>query len=110
VQKDVLFGLQQGTKVLKEIQKEMGGIERVELLVGESMEAVAYQKEISEMLGGRISNADEDEVEDELEAMEAELTGVLPNVPTMDPPLRGGSIALDSERVSEEMGREAMLA
>jgi hypothetical protein len=34
VQKDVLFGLQQGTKVLQTINKEMGGIEGVERLMG----------------------------------------------------------------------------
>lgn len=43
VQKDVLFGLQQGTSVLKEIHKEMGGLERVEMIMGESEEARAYQ-------------------------------------------------------------------
>lgn len=43
IQKDIVFGLQQGTKVLKEIHVEMGGIERVEMLMGESAEAVAYQ-------------------------------------------------------------------
>lgn len=44
VQKDVVFGLQQGTKVLGEIQKEMGGIEHVEKLMGENAEALAYQQ------------------------------------------------------------------
>ncbi len=44
VQKDVVFGLQQGTKVLKEIHKEMGGLERVELILGENEEARAYQE------------------------------------------------------------------
>jgi charged multivesicular body protein 6 len=44
IQKDVLFGLQQGTQVLKEIHKEMGGIENVEKLLGESEEARAYQE------------------------------------------------------------------
>lgn len=44
IQKDVLFGLQQGTKVLKEIHAEMGGIEHVEKLMGESADAIAYQK------------------------------------------------------------------
>lgn len=43
VQNDVVFGLQQGTKVLKEIHKEMGGLERVELILGENEEAQAYQ-------------------------------------------------------------------
>lgn len=44
VQKDVLFGLQQGTSVLKEIHKEMGGLENVEKLMGETEEAQAYQR------------------------------------------------------------------
>src|SRR4051812_48731091 len=44
VQKDVLFGLQQGTAVLKEIHREMGGVENVEKLLGESEDARAYQQ------------------------------------------------------------------
>lgn len=75
VQKDVVYGLQQGTSVLKQIHREMGGIEHVEKLMGESEDARAYQKEINEMLGGQMSNQDEDEVEDELEAMEGEING-----------------------------------
>ncbi|KAK4560531.1 Vacuolar protein sorting-associated protein 20 [Recurvomyces mirabilis] len=82
VQKDVLYGLQQGTSVLKEIHKEMGGLEKVEMILGESEEAREYQKEINDMLGGKMSNQDEDEVEDELEAMEREVSGVkLPSAP-----------------------------
>ncbi|CAK3892589.1 Charged multivesicular body 6 [Lecanosticta acicola] len=87
VQKDVLFGLQQGTAVLKEIHKEMGGLDKVEMILGESEEAQAYQKEINEMLSGKMSNEDEDEVEDELEAMarEAEARGTvsLPDAPSV---------------------------
>jgi charged multivesicular body protein 6 len=44
VQKDVVFGLQEGTRVLKEIQKEMGGLEQVEKLMGETADAIAYQQ------------------------------------------------------------------
>jgi hypothetical protein len=43
VQKDVVFGLQQGTAVLKEIHKEMGGLDKVELIMAETEEAQAYQ-------------------------------------------------------------------
>ena len=75
MQKDVVFGLQQGTKVLKQIHAEMGGIEQVEKLIGENDEARAYQREVSEMLAGQMSNQDEDEVEDELEALEIEVCG-----------------------------------
>lgn len=80
VQKDVLFGLQQGTQVLKEINKEMGGLEGVEKLMGDAEEAREMQQEISEALAGRMSNQEEDEVEDELEALEREVVG-LPEAP-----------------------------
>lgn len=92
VQKDVVFGLQQGTKVLKQIHAEMGGVEQVEKLIGENEEARAYQKEISEMLAGQMSNQDEDEVEDELEALEKDV--------------RGSVVARDGE---EEEGDEVRL-
>ncbi|KAI0809360.1 charged multivesicular body protein 6 [Xylaria sp. FL0064] len=87
IQKDVVFGLQQGTRVLKEIHAEMGGIENVEKLMGETADAIAYQKEISDMLGGRITNQDEEEVEDELAALEREVNGPgpLPAVPATIP-------------------------
>lgn len=44
VQKDVLFGLQQGARVLGAIHAEMGGIDGVERLMGETEEARAYQE------------------------------------------------------------------
>ena len=44
VQKDVLYGLEQGTHVLQEIHKEMGGLAGVEKLVGQTEEARAYQQ------------------------------------------------------------------
>ncbi|KAM0180382.1 hypothetical protein ACHAPC_007699 [Botrytis cinerea] len=89
VQKDVVYGLQQGTNVLNQIHKEMGGLDHVEKLMGETADAIAYQQEVSDMLGGMMSNQDEDEVEDELAALEAEVTGVpLPEVPTAGLPLK----------------------
>ncbi|THW21469.1 charged multivesicular body protein-like protein 6 [Aureobasidium pullulans] len=112
VQKDVVFGLQQGTKVLKEIHKEMGGLERVELILGENEEAQAYQ------------NAKEDEVEDELEALAAEANkqrmpstaeeGVIapmPNAPTDAPKETTKERAARRAREREmENGAEPILA
>lgn len=103
VQKDVLFGLQQGTSVLKEIHKEMGGLEKVEMILSESEEARAYQQvgeastremmiiglivaqEVNDMLSGKMSNEDEDEVENELEVLEREARGVssMPDAPSV---------------------------
>lgn len=63
------------------------------------------------MLGGRISNQDEDEVEDELDALEAEVTGVpLPNIPTSELPSKERAKARQREREEREEGRVAMLA
>ncbi|KAM7208677.1 charged multivesicular body protein 6 [Naviculisporaceae sp. PSN 640] len=111
IQKDVLFGLQQGTKVLTEIHKEMGGIEHVEKLMGETADAIAYQKEVSEMLGdGRITNQDEEEVEDELAALEAEVLGkkgAETTKPQRQEPLPN---APDSELVPPTTGEEALPA
>lgn len=44
VQKDIVYGLQQGTQVLRAINKEMGGIQGVEKLMGETEEAQSYQE------------------------------------------------------------------
>ena len=53
VQKDVVFGLQQGTNVLNEIHKEMGGLEHVEKLMGETADAIAYQRVSNLLLAPR---------------------------------------------------------
>ena len=108
VQKDVLFGLQQGTLVLNQIHAEMGGIDNVEKLLGESAEARAYEREISEMLGGKMSNVDEDEVEDELEAMEKEVNGVeAPEVPSLPTVPSADLISPDARIEASESQRKA---
>jgi len=94
IQKDVVFGLQQGTKVLTQIHAEMGGIEQVEKLMGETADAIAYQQEISDMLGGKLTAQDDEEVDEELEALEREMAGgdkvvdELPSVPDANLPER----------------------
>lgn len=113
VQKDVMFGLQQGTAVLKQIHAEMGGIDRVEKLLEENAEARAYEKEISDMLaGGQMSNSEEDEVEDELEALEKEVgqkdpvletQPVLPDAPQTD--LKSDEEELERQRKARAKAR-----
>lgn len=62
------------------------------------------------MLGGRISNQDEDEVEDELQAMEAEIAAVpLPKVPVTELPKKVGVEAKQQEEEHQEE-RVGMLA
>lgn len=113
VQKDVLFGLQQGTKVLNQIHAEMGGIEGVEKLLEESEEARAYQQEISEALAGGLSNQEEDEVEDELEGLEREVRGVpMPDVPWREvlPNAPQDELKAQKERAKVRQAREAVEA
>lgn len=99
VQKDVLFGLEQGNKVLKQINQEMS-IERAEQILEDSAEAIAYQNEISEMLSSNMAQADEDEVQKELEALEKEEVAKRVNIP--DAP----KLPLKQENRQEEEAEE----
>lgn len=65
------------------------------------------------MLGGKISNQDEEEVEDELAALEAAVkrTTPLPNVPLTEPPAHEEvPEALPARAEQKEPERQAMLA
>jgi charged multivesicular body protein 6 len=74
-------------------------------------------QEINEMLGGKMSNEDEDEVEDELLAMEREANGVpaMPNAPTQvqepmpEVPANDPQRAREKERAQRRQ-REAIAA
>ncbi|KAJ2055366.1 Vacuolar protein sorting-associated protein 20 [Coemansia sp. S146] len=69
VQKDVMFGLEQGSKVLTQLNKEMR-IEDVERLADDTAEAIAYQNEISDILQSSMTAEDEEAVLEELEELE----------------------------------------
>ncbi|GME92455.1 unnamed protein product [Ambrosiozyma monospora] len=66
-------------------------LEKVEKIMDDSEEGVRYQEELSERLGDLMSNSLEDEVELELQALEAEALGKklkdevpsVPNVPVL---------------------------
>lgn len=83
IEKDVLYGLEQGNKVLKEINKEMS-LEKVEKILDETSEGIHYQNELSERLGSLLTNGEEDEVEDELKQLEIEMGAIPPNVVVVD--------------------------
>jgi charged multivesicular body protein 6 len=80
--------------------------------------ADVYNQEINEMLGGKMSNEDEDEVEDELLAMEREANGVpaMPNAPTKvqksmpEVPANEPQRAREKERAQQRRQREAIAA
>lgn len=72
IEKDVLYGLEQGNKVLKEINSEMS-MEKVEKILDDTEEAVSYQDELSERLGSLLTNGEEEEVDEELRQLELEM-------------------------------------
>ncbi|ORX68308.1 hypothetical protein DL89DRAFT_268826, partial [Linderina pennispora] len=79
VQKDVMFGLEQGNKVLTQLNNEMR-IEDVERLADDTAEAIAYQNE------AHMTAEDEDAVLAELEELERQeadrLRLEMPHVPS----------------------------
>ncbi|KAF3905812.1 hypothetical protein AA313_de0205805 [Arthrobotrys entomopaga] len=100
IQKDVLYGLQQGNAVLKQIEKEMS-VERAEKILGDTEDALAYQKQVSDLIAQNMSNEDQDAVDEEFEALlqqakveqrikqglppEEEAVPAMPNAPSGEP-------------------------
>jgi charged multivesicular body protein 6 len=68
VEKQVFDGLSAGNQVLKELHSEMS-IADVEKLMDETAENIAYQNEIDELLSSRLSVAEEEDIERELDEM-----------------------------------------
>ncbi|KAI8872171.1 hypothetical protein GQ42DRAFT_161520 [Ramicandelaber brevisporus] len=71
VEKDIIEGIQTGTEVLEQINKELS-LERVEKLMDDTAEAIEYQREVEDALMGALSTVDEAEIEEELDALVAE--------------------------------------
>lgn len=65
-------------------------------------------QEISELLAGKMSNQDEDEVEDELAELEREVNGVtdLPDAPVKQPELTPKERAMRRQREREGQAAE----
>lgn len=71
IQAAVVHGLEEGSAVLKQLQSEFS-LERVERLMDESQEGIAYQREIDEALMSKMSPEEEEAVNRELEELERE--------------------------------------
>ncbi|EPY53536.1 vacuolar sorting protein Vps20 [Schizosaccharomyces cryophilus OY26] len=68
IQQDVLFGLQEGSSVLQQLQKEMP-LERIDKICNDRDEASQYVEEVNVMLQGKMSRDQEDEIQAELDAL-----------------------------------------
>ena len=61
IESQVLEGLKQGNNSLKKMQEVMS-LEEVEKIMDETADAVEYQRQISDLLGGSLSDEDEADV------------------------------------------------
>ncbi|VEU20482.1 DEKNAAC101342 [Brettanomyces naardenensis] len=71
IEKDVVFGLEEGNRVLKQINGELS-MEKVDKIMDDSAEGIQYQEELSERLGELMPRALDDEVDEEMAKMERE--------------------------------------
>ncbi|KAG8826694.1 Vacuolar protein sorting-associated protein 20 [Serendipita sp. 411] len=104
VEASVLHGLKQGNEVLAQLHKEMD-IESVEKLMSETMEAIEYQKEIDAMLSSNMNAIEEEEVMNELLAIQTEILGpalpILPEVPVKELGLVKGPVETEPQKQPE---------
>mmetsp|Transcript_31848 Transcript_31848/g.54848 ORF Transcript_31848/g.54848 Transcript_31848/m.54848 type:complete len:147 (+) Transcript_31848:2-442(+) len=108
----VVEALQEGNKALDAIHSVMS-VDKVEALMDETAEAIAVQQEIDGMLAGEDIALDEDDLEAELAAMEADLLGTgatpatklpdLPVAPTQKPEIAVPEPASAAEPASERV-------
>jgi charged multivesicular body protein 6 len=118
VQQEVFNALKEGNNALQKINSQMS-IEEVEKLMDDTAEAIAYQEEISRILGTELTDADNDAVLEELEMIEK---GELVDLKTQLPEVKKSPVTLqpakqvkekekeEKEDVIEEEEREVVLA
>lgn len=82
IEKDVLNGLTEGNKVLKKLNSEMS-IEKIDKVMDDIEEEVVRVEEVSELLGTKLSQVEELEVDEELQALENEVLGTKESVPKL---------------------------
>ncbi|KAJ1836076.1 Vacuolar protein sorting-associated protein 20 [Coemansia sp. RSA 2711] len=118
VQKDVVFGLEQGSKVLTQLNKEVR-LEDVERLADDTADAIAYQNEVAELLSANMSAEDEEAVLqelDELERQESDRARLdMPQVPDHRLPAQperaeAGAVLETEEGEQEPPQKQAVLA
>lgn len=71
IEKDVVYGLQQGNEVLKQLNNELS-VDKVDKIMDDTQDGIEYQEELSDRLGDLMPRALDAEVDEELAEMERE--------------------------------------
>lgn len=109
IEQQVLNGLKNGNCILAEIQKEMS-LDEVEKIMQDSADAVAYQNEISEIIGGKLTDVDEDELLRELdEIQQADIEEKLPKVPSSKVNSSDKESTIEEKKLSERKEESTMV-
>lgn len=116
IEKDVLYGLQQGNQVLSKLNNEMN-IDKIDKILDDLEDERLKVDEVSDMLGttNGLSNGEEMEVDEEFEKLDREVNGIaelpdapkqeiLPDVPKQEilPDAPKQEIVTDSKEEDEE--------
>ncbi len=114
IQQEVLNALKEGNKSLQEINSQMS-IDEVEKLMDDTAEAIAYQEEISRLLGTELTQEDNDLVLEELEKIEKgeslDLKSQLPDVKKTKAKAKMQAVEVQKEHSEEvEEKNEVVLA
>jgi charged multivesicular body protein 6 len=108
LQNQVFSALQEGSEVMKTMQKEVT-IEQVERLREDQEAAKEYQETLLSIMGGAEDGVDEIELEAELQAlMDEEAAEVLAQLPAV--PTAAAAIKIQQTEEEEEGREEPMLA
>jgi charged multivesicular body protein 6 len=68
VEQEILQRLEQGNAVLTQIHNEMS-LEKVEQIMDDTAEAIAYQNELQNLIGGQFTEEDEEDIMAQLDAL-----------------------------------------
>ncbi len=103
VQQEVFNALKEGNNALQKINSQMS-IEEVERLMDESAEAIAYQEEISRLLGSELTEEDNDAVLEELEKIEK---GEIYDLKSQLPDVKKSPVVVKPEKSNEKLATES---
>lgn len=103
-QSDLVRIMESSTKVLSSLNKEVGGVERVDDIVDQLREQMGQVDEVGDIIAEPAqNNVDEAEVDDELEAMEREEKGKIEKKERLGRKEKKGTEAADTKRKLEEL-------